>query len=243
MEITIRDFVALRLREIDRHLRAHCGGTRNRWIKFFCRDTGVRPLEIRRGVIDILECRRGRIRTAGYSINLNFTRKLEKWAKENTGFESQWVLTRPSRFTTRRASLPPTTVPPRPVPPDADPLPANPLRYRLSGVPLLSPEEEDEVQADLKAWYQEPDDVAPCTRDIMSNQEPQQGDTAQCSPQSGNTLPPLPYPTDPQACGASAQGTSIGGQETLEAGGSSPEPDTPTGGGAGETPLSGSLAV
>lgn len=225
MEITIREFASLRLREIDRHLRAYYKCTTNQWIIRFTHATKIRACEIHRGLTHIIRNHRGRVPRHAYCVNTRVTSQLEQWAKEQTGFESQWAIARPSRFNTRRKSLLPSE------------------DERVSKPATLSPFEQDEVQWDLRRSSQISEHAVVSTMDIMSNQEPQQGDTAQCSTQSGNTLSPLPHPTDPQACGASDLGTGIEGTETLEAGGSSPGPDTPTGGGAGETPLSGSLAI
>lgn len=192
MEASVRDFTALRLREIDRHLRAHFNTTTNGWILRFTKATGVRACEMRVGFLYLVKGKRGRMPKRSQSINLPMVSKLEEWSASAAGFESGWAITRPSRFTTRRKSL----------------LPAE--DQRISKAATLSPLEQDEVQWNLRQSSQINGDTESGTINIMSNPDPSLAQSPQCNPQSSDTPPPLPHPTD-LGSGLEAGGLEDGG--------------------------------
>lgn len=176
MEATVREFTGLRLREIDRHLRAHFNTTTNGWLLRFTKATGVRACEMRVGFMHLVKGKRGRMPKRAQSVNLPMVSKLEEWSKTETGFESGWAITRPSRFTTRRSSLLPSE------------------DQRISKGTTLSPSEQDDEQWNLRKASHISGDTEPCTISVMSNPQPQESVSPQCSTDLIDTHAALPCP-------------------------------------------------
>ena len=201
MEASIRDFVGWRLREIDRFLTG-LYGTRRRWLLVFWHECKVHPHETARGFLRIMDSKPGRIQKWGDAINLRIAGVLEKWAKTKHGFVSEYVVTKPSRFTTRRShlrtgdSVTPTNIPE----PDTTPTPKRRLtRSKRPSVPLSLDERDPDLfellAVGTQSQYLQSKDTEASTISVMSNPEPSELQSDGCP-----RLPepsPTPPPPDP----------------------------------------------
>lgn len=206
MEASIRDFVTWRLREIDVFLTG-LYGHRKRWQLIFQKECRVHHHEMAQAFTRLFERKPGRVPKLRDSVNLRIATVLEKWASEKHGFVSQYVVTKPSRFTTRRASLR-TGEPdaPKNLPP-ADPTFRPKPKYRRNARPSVphSLAERDEelfeaLIAGTSGMSLQTGDNELCTTVIMSNPEPSERQSEGFSDNPAPALPepsPAPPPPDP----------------------------------------------
>ena len=163
-----------------------------------------------------MDSKPGRIQKWGDAINLRIAGVLEKWAKTKHGFVSGYVVTKPSRFTTRRSSLrtgalvTPTNIPE----PDATPVPKRRLtRSKRPSVPLSLAERDPDLfellAVGTQSQYLQTKDAEAPTISVMSNPElpePQSDDSPANSEPSPTPPPPDPQPADQSPAAAPEPG-------------------------------------